>query len=214
MTSKPSDKTYIILILLFVVTGAISWNLYFKVYRQEDTVDIHQFPKTIGEWSSEELPITDEEYAILETKNAFARKYVHSSGQAVYVFIVYSQNNRKVSHPPEVCYQGTGITVVSTAHDAISNPAGNTMVKVNKLVLEQKYYDQVAFYWFKVGDTFTSNYWKQQMMIVLNSLLGKPSSSALIRISAIMEGEDTAKSAQQLKDFGQLMIPHLYTYLP
>ena len=39
-----------------------------------------QFPKEIDGWTSEELTITDDEYAILETRNAFIREYTNAAG--------------------------------------------------------------------------------------------------------------------------------------
>ena len=71
---KRRDKNFIVIVILLGASCLIAWNLYFRVYQHIDKVNIHLFPKTIGEWNSQELPITEEEYAILETKNAFARK--------------------------------------------------------------------------------------------------------------------------------------------
>ena len=211
---KKNDKKYFVIIGFLTVSCIISWQLYFKVYRQEDTVDIKQFPKTIGKWRSEDLPITDDEYAILETRNAFVRRYSRDGGPNVYLFIVYSQNNRKVSHPPEVCYIGGGVTVVNNTRDTIEVPVQNLVIRTNKLLLEFKNFQQLAVYWFKVGDSFTSNYWKQQFLIAAKTLLGKPSSSALIRISADVNGDDLARSNQSIKEFAQEIVPFLFQYLP
>jgi len=214
MKPKHFDKTYIFLLLMFLMIGAVSWNLYFKVYRQEDTVSIHEFPKEIEGWTSTELPVTDDERAILETDNVFVRRYTNSIGKEVYLFIVYSQNNRKVSHPPEVCYLGSGAAVTSSVHDSIVSARDALEIKTNKLTVEKGKFRQILFYWFKVGDSFTSNYWKQQGLIALKSFLGQPASSALIRISATVKASDTVEATDQIKEFGRLIIPHLSTYLP
>ena len=198
----------------------VSWNYYFRVYAQADTVSIHEFPKTIGAWVSEEIPLTAVEYSILETKNAFTRRYKTPSGQEVYLFIVYSQNNRKVSHPPEVCYAGNGLTLLNNTPDQVAGrrsldpSAEEHTIGVNKLLLEKGSFQQIAFYWFKVGDSFTPNYWKQQILIALKTLLRKPSSSALIRVSAVVANGDQARSERELKEFSQGIIPYLFKYLP
>ena len=80
---KQFDRNYTFILILFIVSAAISWQLYFKVYSQKDTVSIHSFPKDIREWTAEELPITKQEKAILETDNVFARRYTNRMG--VYV---------------------------------------------------------------------------------------------------------------------------------
>ena len=207
------DKKYTAIVVLLIVSMFISWSLYFKSYKQEDKVQISLFPKEFAGWNSEEMKITDDEYAILETKNAFVRRYFNPSGDEVYMFIVYSESNRKVSHPPEVCYIGSGATVTSSTHAEL--PADNgAVVKTNRLILEQGNNVQVANYWFKVGNTFTSNYWKQQILIALKTLLGQPTSSALIRVSATVKNEDLAGAEQAIEKFSSPMIPKLFQFLP
>ncbi len=203
----------IIICVLFFSVGVLSWTQYFKVYQQEDTVDISSFPSEIQGWHSENIPLTELEFSILETNNAFVRRYYNDHGSEVYLFIVYSQNNRKVSHPPEICYTGSGASILNSVHDAVRYNKGK-MVPANRLMVEKGDVEQVLFYWFKVGDSFTSNYWKQQGLIILKSLFGKPSSSALIRISANIENDQELKAISQVKEFGSMIVPLLYQYLP
>ncbi|MFT5387101.1 MAG: EpsI family protein, partial [Candidatus Omnitrophota bacterium] len=185
---KKINFKIIIIYLLLVFTGFVSWKFYFQTYVMKDTVDIHQFPATLGEWTSEELTITEEEYKILETRNVFARKYLTKTGKAVVLYIIYSQNNRKVSHPPELCYTGGGISILEKQYEPIKLPDG--VLDVTKMLMEQREVQQYVYYWFKVGSSFTPNYWKQQAIIATKSLLGQPASSALVRVSAyIVEGD-------------------------
>ncbi len=215
MKNKIFEKSCIFIIALMLVSAAISWHLYFKVYSQKDTVSIHTFPKEIAGWTSEELPITDKEKAILETDNVFARRYTSPQGKEVYLFIVYSQNNRKVSHPPEVCYTGSGATILSNVHDSFSVDPPLNDINVNHVTVEQGRARQIFFYWFKVGDTFTPNYWKQQGLIAMKSFLSQPSSSALIRISTdTRTDKDDENAATLLKDFGRIILPFIQKHLP
>ena len=198
-----------------LVSAVISWQLYFKVYSQKDTVSIHTFPKGIAGWTAQELPISDKDKAILETDNVFTRRYTNAQKKEIYLFIVYSQNNRKVSHPPEVCYTGSGATILSNAYDSFDSGTSLGDIRVNRVTVEQGRERQIFFYWFKVGDAFTPNYWKQQGLIALKSFLGQPSSSALIRISipAQKEGDDMI-ATQELKDFGRIILPYIQKHLP
>lgn len=207
------NNKLIIIICLIVGAGIMSWTTYLKEYDQQDTVNIHTFPKEINGWTSEELPITDDEYDILETRNAFTRKYTGPEGEVVYMFTVYSQFNRKVAHPPEVCYTGSGIKVVSNVVDTIPVPEQGMDIKAHKLALERRHVKQVAYYWFKVGDSFTASYWKQQLQIALKNLIGKPEGSALIRVSATHNGDDSA-ATESIKQFVRLVLPSIQKHLP
>jgi len=168
----------------------------------------------IGDWSSEDLPISDDDKAILETDNVFARRYTNSDDEEVFLFIVYSENNRKVSHPPEICYTGGGITILSSVPDAIPSGSKDLSIDVRRLKIARGRTMQIFAYWFKVGDSFTSNYWKQQGLIAFKSLLGQPASSALIRISSTVKNNNDANATMLIKKFGKLIIPHLKLYLP
>ena len=87
-------------------------------------------------------------------------------------------------------------------------------IEVNRLSLAKGNAKEIAFYWFKVGDTFTPNYWKQQALIALKTLFGKPASSALIRLSADVFKNDEASAAKRIKEFANLAIPEMFKYLP
>ncbi len=204
--------TTTIIILLLAFSGYISWNFYFKEYNAADTVNIHLFPKTIGEWESTELVVTEKEKAILETDNVFVRNYLTKSGKKVQLFIVYSQSNRKVSHPPEVCYTGGGISILEKKKTPLQT--GETNFNAIQMLMEQGPNKQYVYYWFKVGDSFTPNYWQQQLLIATKSLLKQPSSSALIRVSAYIGNNGGEKAKKDVEEFIQLIQPELATYLP
>lgn len=211
---KKSDQ-FVLICVTLIVTAIISWFLYFKQAVEKDTVDINQFPRTIGTWTSADLPITKDEFAILETNNAFVRLYTNSiDNSKVYLYLVYSQTNRKVAHPPEICYTGSGFSIVEDVRDTIPVQYKNLVINANRLYMNKGNFTQIAYYWFKVGDQFTSNYWKQQILIAFYTILGRHPSSALIRVSAYVPANHINKTIISIKYFINLIAPDLFTYLP
>ncbi len=209
------DKSYGLIVGLFLLAGGISLRLYLKDYQQQDNVTIHQFPKEIGDWTAKEIAITEDEYDILETRNVFVRQYTHQKDQReVFLLLVYSQNNRKVSHPPEICYTGSGATILSNVPAFLEIGSKNLQIRANKILLERGNIEQLMFYWFKIGDTFTSNYWRQQLLIVLKTLLGRPASSALIRLSITINEGKVNEAQDTIEEFANQITPHVFEYLP
>ncbi len=208
------DKNFGIIVCLLLISGIISWVLYFKEYTQVDTVDITKFPKSISGWTAEDLPISKEEYDILETHNVVARRYKNIQNEPIYLLIVYSQHNRKISHPPEVCYTGGGVTILENVKDKIPVSAGKNIISANRLLLELRGTKQFSYYWFKVGDSFTANYWNQQALIAVKTLFGQPHSSALIRISSDISKNDEKGAIDRIKYFTNLILNDLNRYLP
>lgn len=221
---KNKDFKFYVILGILLAAGFSSWNHYFRVYSQKDTVNIHDFPKQIEGWSAEELPITDEEYAILETRNAFARQYSTPDGKSIVLYIIYSQNNRKVSHPPEVCYTGGGVSVLSHQNFTVSGMENlkfedekmtkNLPFVINYLMLEQGKIKEISFYWFKVGDKFTPSYWGQQFLIAIKTIVGKRASSAMIRVSTPVNQGDIKKAESNAIEFIQMVSPKLFHFLP
>jgi len=212
---KKNSNQFVLICVTMAATAVISWFLFFKQAVEKDTVDINNFPKVIGTWTSVDLPITKDEFAILETNNAFVRLYTNSADHAkVYLYLVYSQTNRKVAHPPEICYTGNGMSITEDVHDSITVQNPPLTIQANRLRLSKGGFSQIAYYWFKVGGAFTSNYWKQQVLIAVDTLLGKHPSSALVRISANITDRDTERTIRNIKTFTGLITPDLFKYLP
>jgi len=212
---KKASNQVLLICLTLGLTVVISWALFFKQAVEKDTVDINHFPKAIGAWHSMDLPITKDEFAILETKNAFVRLYTNSVDKSkIYLYLVYSQTNRKVAHPPEICYTGSGLTILEDVHDTIPVQYKNMTIEANRLRLSKGNFNQIAYYWFKVGDHFTSNYWKQQILIAFYTLLGRHPSSALVRVSANCVDNNVDKTIVNIKKFTNLITPELLLYLP
>ena len=206
--------SFLFILAVLFVSGIVSWKLYFKTYTQEDTVNIHIFPKTIGEWQAEELTISEDEYELLETKNAFARRYKTPLGKEVELFVVYSQNNRKVSHPPEVCYAGGGLMVIGKTVEPIPLQENNEVVEAIRLFLEYGNFQQISYYWYKVGNQFIASYWKQQLQLAVKSLMGESASGALIRVSVSVKDGNITQAKNDAKEFTGVIAPYLLKYLP
>jgi EpsI family protein len=91
--------------------------------------------------------------------------------------------------------------------------AGNLAVKANRLILQKGTEKQVVFYLYKAGEKFTPNYYAQQLNIILNGMLRKDTSSALIRVSS-MDNGDVAEATDRVRRFAEEMIPIVEEYLP
>jgi EpsI family protein len=166
------------------------------------------FPGVIGDWKSSDLPISERDYQILETRNLIMREYTNSKGDAVTLYIIYSENNRKVVHPPELCLTGGGQSI----EDKNSVQIGN--IRAVKLLMQQGDSRQLVLYWFKAGNLNTDRYVKQQLKVVFDLLRGKKTSSALIRITTTVKDGDNQAALALLKGFVLEIESLLPKYVP
>ena len=193
------NKQFIVVLSILIVALAISVPAYLIVPSAKEETLVSKFPMQIGEWKGRDLPVEENAYEILETRNLILREYTKGDDK-VYLYIIYSQDNRKVSHPPEVCLEGSGITVVKTEKINLEL-AGARQIVANKLTVEKNGINNIMVYWYKAGEYYLDNYLKQQMKVALASLQLKRTSGAMIRFSAEILPTIPNKAMEDIRAF-------------
>ena len=206
-----NNKTFITVLIILAVVAVFSIISYLPVqFDDSSQVRISRFPKEIGEWSAlQDMEFDARVYDLLETDNFIMRDYKNAKGDTINLYIIYSETNRKVAHPPEICLQGDGATVVDKSLVRIS-PAINAV----QLILEKKDFQEIAFYWYKTNKVFTHNYLFQQIAAPIEKMLGKRTSLALIRVIAPLKDQKTEVVINKLISFSRQIEPLLHQYAP
>lgn len=204
------NKTFIIVIVILVIVSAIGFASYLPSrFDAALKTKVADFPQTIGEWSSTEIQLPERDYQILETRNLFVRDYKNSENDSVYFYLIYSEDNRKVSHPPEVCYMGSGLTIVNKNVIQLTDS-----IKANKMIAEKADSRQMVVYWLKAGDLYTEKYLTQQIKLAVDRLFGKRTSSALIRLSTDIKNDDEGAAFELIQSFARQIEPLLSKHIP
>jgi EpsI family protein len=139
---------------------------------------------------------------ILQTNDYLYRAYISKrSGERFDVSVVFSANNRKGTHPPEVCLEGGGARVVSKQVHDVTLPAdpgrrGEITFRMRELVTEHNGVKQMHLYTFKCGSSYTPDFFWQQMTIFLNAFVDRNTAGALIRfdVPIVNDNEDDARA--------------------
>ena len=166
-----------------------------------------EIPYQIGEWTGKDLLLDDQTYQILETKNVLSRFYQNPTNQeTVHLLLVGSNKDRRVAHPPEVCYTSSHFDLISSKENQYE-VSGRT-IPVRQFLAEDQNnpnHKEFVLYTYQIGDKFTSNYYAQQLQFTFDHLTRKESEILLIRLSASSE-----------KSFGQFLpqiLPHISSSL-
>jgi len=202
--------TFIIVAVILVAVAGVSMSSYLPARVDiAARIKVSDFPMAIGEWTATDIPLSERDYQILETRNLIMRDYKNPQGDSVILYIIYSEDNRKVSHPPEVCYMGSGASIVNKSVVQITDS-----IKAIKLVTETPKNEQMVVYWYKAGSLYTDQYLKQQLKVVIDRMMRKRTSGALIRISADVKDNDQEGALRMLKTFAGQIEPLLQRYIP
>lgn len=171
------------------------------------------------QWSGADLELDEETLTILETRDYLYRHYVSAGISPVYFTVIFSQDNRKGTHPPELCIGGRGDNLVSTKDVLVRDVSGRGSMTCRELISRLGRQQQYFLYVYKCGDTYTPSFWSQQFTILVNGLLSRNASGALIRVSTTVDTSLSAErqlpeARQRAMQFMAAAIPYLDKSLP
>jgi EpsI family protein len=157
---------------------------------------------------SYDIPIDQQTKDILETGDCLNRVYVAPGSPEITLCIIFSRDNRKGTHPPDLCLSGSGDGIVAKADVTVSDVTGRPSVLCRELLVQSGSRQYYYLYTYKCGDKYTNSFWKQQFTIFLNGLLNRDSSGALIRVSTNV-GTTVEEARSRSMRLLATAIPHL-----
>lgn len=169
-------------------------------------------------WESTELTMDPQTLQILEEPLYFYRSYVTASQPKADLCVIFSRDNRKGTHPPDLCVQGGGNDIVAADTVYLDNVAKHGKLACRELVVRSGPHSMYFLYTYKCGGEYTPSFWRQQAKILFNGLLSRNASGALVRVTTPvrpLEGADGLQEARQrAMDLMATAIPHLDAALP
>lgn len=146
---------------------------------------------------TEKMPKFD--MLILETKDILLRQYSDGDGRPVSLCVVFSADNRKGTHPPDVCLSGAGSHINFEAYRNVSLGDGK-VINVRELVASVGNVNRYFAYFYKYSNHFTSSFYWQQIMLVWDGLIHHNPSGALIRYDVRMRDSQALAGARKRVD--------------
>ena len=124
---------------------------------------------------------------ILETRDYAYSRYAGAGVAPVDVCVIFSEDNRKGTHPPDLCLQGSGEGIVAKGEVLLDHVPGRGVLPCREIVVQNAFQGTYFLYTYKCGDSYTGSFWGQQYAIFVNGLLGRNAGGALVRISTPVE---------------------------
>jgi EpsI family protein len=182
--------------VLVMLVAAAAWSIHWAMQDVESNISsaaAGAVPKEVSidgrTLFSQDLTLDDKTLAILQTNDYLYRRFFDTASRMpVDLLIVFSPNNRKGTHPPEVCLEGSGEEVISKRLQTI-NVAGVGAMTMRELITSRDQRQTYHLYVYKSGDSYTASYLQQQFTIFWNGLRSRNASGALIRVTVPIEGE-------------------------
>jgi EpsI family protein len=209
-------QRYTVAVVILAVVAPLAVFFQYNVPAPADLGQLRdRVPVAFGDWTmTAEREPSQQEIEILETEAILTRTFSRGSPPDVDLSVVYAPNNRRVAHPPEVCYKGSGWSVEHSEACSFEVEGGKPF-QANRLLLLRSNKRLLVLYWYKAGSDYYASYLKMQWGIVWSQLTFRSSSSALIRVSAESSGPDEdARVYAVLEEFTARALPAITPALP
>jgi len=165
--------------------------------------DLSRIPLVVGSWRGEEQPIGEAIDDILRADESLYVRYVHPSGELIWLFVGYFQNQKYGSqiHSPKNCLPGGGWKILSQKRLRLSSPdmGPGEGIPMTYLLISNGRERDVMLYWFETRRGKIANEFYLKFDILINSLLFQPSSAAFIRFNIPLVDDNPEKSLELLK---------------
>ena len=171
-----------------VLLLALSTGLLWSGHRQASSTPAaaqQPMPHLVGLWTAKPIPVDQRAIEILETDDVTVMGYRLGHEPPVWFARVGGFGNRAAFHPPELCYVGSHFEVLERG--PITVAIHGQPRQLMRLVIGQGKEQFEAWYWFTANDRVTSNYYQQQIWLLLDAIRHKPMSGTLVRISTPLD---------------------------
>jgi len=163
---------------------------------------------------SYDLELDEQTLTILETRDYLLRRYVQPGAAPIDFCVIFSQDNRKGTHPPDICLEGApGQDIVAKGDVSVPGADGRAALPCREIVVQSGAEKTYFLYTYRCGRTYTSSFWRQQLTIFANGLLSRNASGALIRVST-SAGNDLADARRRSMALMAAAVPCLERALP
>jgi len=212
-----SSATNFILAILFIAGTAVLLQARSGSEVFPPRLELKQFPRQIGGWTGEDVPIAKDIMDVLRPSDVIERIYRNPERtEDIDLLIPFYRSQRagEAPHSPQHCLPGSGWTPIENQHIMLTVP-GHQPFPANRYLIEKGDARRLVLYWFWAHDRgVASEYWAKYYL-VRDAIKMNRSDGALVRVTTSMNPGETADAAQQrMLPFIGEVVPQLNTYIP
>jgi EpsI family protein len=166
-------------------------------------------------WYGYNIEVDPRTALILETEDIIQYRYENARGTFVDFCVIFSEDNRKGTHPPDLCLEGGGLDIIAKNSIPVTGIPGQDAMPCRELIVQSGLDYTYYLYTYKCGKYYTDSFWFQQFSIFANGILNRNTDGALIRVSTPMQnGLKDPQARDRAMDFLRNGIPLLERALP
>jgi EpsI family protein len=199
--------SYVLAVAVLVPVAVVTMRLSAATPVAADSNLGARIPFRIGTLEGTDRALRPRTLELLETTDVVNRDYTAADGSPpITLCIVNSSDNRKIAHPPEVCYTGWGFDVVDRSSVRVGS--GASAVDAAVISVRKGPDRESVLYWYRSGTSASANYYREQLRSALALVTGSPIGSSLVRLST-SEADGRDRARERLCAFAADLLPML-----
>jgi EpsI family protein len=175
------------------------------------------FPRTLGEWTSRDITLTQDVLDVLGPGDFLLRDYQNQeSGSDADLFIAYfpSQRSGDAIHSPKNCLPGAGWSPVHSDRITLTLPGHEPFV-ANRYLIAKGEDRRLVLYWYWAHNRAVASEYAAKFYLVTDSIRQHRSDGSLIRVTTMLAPHESLDSGQQrLLALAGNVIPLVNSYVP
>jgi EpsI family protein len=164
-------------------------------------------------WEGRDHTLDENTLTVLEWPDYLFRIYEAPGAPRAELSIIFSRDNRKGTHPPDLCMEGGGQDITHKASLVVGGGDGSKAIPCRELVTQKGAVRMYHLYVYRCAGGYTGSFWKQQLVIFLYGLFNQNASGALMRVSTPL-ADDLPAARRRAKAFLVAAAEHMDRNLP
>ncbi|NYF90943.1 EpsI family protein [Tunturiibacter empetritectus] len=212
------------LVLLLLISTAFILQSRGDADRIPASQPLSQMPERFGDWTAQDIPLSDDTLAVLGKGDFLNRVYASQpttvgspvTKAPITLFIGYfaSQRTGQTMHSPQNCLPGAGWTFDSQRYTSLKDINGK-QYNVGEYVISNGDIKQFVIYWYQAHGRSIPNEYKAKLYMVTDAIRTNRTDGALVRvITQVLPSESLDSARDRATLFTQQMAPNLPRFIP
>jgi EpsI family protein len=211
-----SSRFWVVFLLL--VAAFITLHLRASVDRVPPSKPLNLLPQSINQWTSQDIPISQDTLAILGDGRFLNRIYADPkpASPPVSLFIGYfpTQRTGQSIHSPQNCLPGAGWTFASSSKIFLETPQIKDYA-VGEYIITNGTAKQVVLYWYLAHGRSIANDYVAKAYMMADAIRYNRTDGALVRLVTPLEPNESLATAQaRVIQFADQLVPMLPSFIP
>ena len=203
MDRKGRRKKILILCVMFLCTGLVSFAGLREGELQPKEYKLADFPNNLNGWVGIDYPVDAKVIQALALDDLLSRTY-SKGGREAGVYVGYYYDSKKVGelHSPLVCFPGQGWNIYDDNSLKLRvGSHGKFLLNTRTMIAERGDTRDLVLFWYQAYDKTLHRTFMQKLTVTYNNIVRNKGESAFMRVIVRIDSDGVDKALSTAEEF-------------